>query len=112
MVRKRLVLEIRWKVHGEVPLGNTAMEASFLNRVIRCDPTSGAELEADTRHVTMVFRDLGLETSTPVVAPVAKGANSEELPVLACAKRPRRYQTYWALLHELCLLALDRVSHT
>ena len=53
--------------------GNIAMEASFLNRVIRMDPTSGmAELEADTRHVAMVLRHLGLEKSTPVVTLVAK----------------------------------------
>ena len=47
------------KFHSD---GNTAMEASFLNGVIQWDPTSGrAELEADTRHVAMVLRDLGLE---------------------------------------------------
>ena len=33
--------------------GNTLMETSFLNRV--------TELEADTRHIAMVLRDLGLE---------------------------------------------------
>ena len=42
--------------------GNASMETSFLNRVIRWDPASGrAELEADTRHVAMVLRDLWLE---------------------------------------------------
>ena len=41
--------------------GNTAMEASYLNRLIRWDPTSGmAELEADTRHVAVVLWELGL----------------------------------------------------
>ena len=41
---------------------NAAMGASFLTREIRRDPTSGrAELEADTRYVAMVLRDLGLE---------------------------------------------------
>ena len=63
------------------------MEASFLNRVIRWDPTPGrAELEADTRHVAMVLRDLGLEKSTPVATPVAKRPTSEELVLLAGAK--------------------------
>ena len=42
--------------------GNTLTETSFLNRVIRWNPTSGvAELEADARHVAMVLRVLGLE---------------------------------------------------
>ena len=50
--------------------GNTAMEASFLNRVIRWDHTSGrAELEASS-----------------VVTPVAKRPKSEELLMLAGAK--------------------------
>ena len=67
--------------------GNTAMEASLLNRVIRWGPTPGsAELEADTRHVAMVLRDLGLEKSTPVVTPVAKRPMSEELLLLAGVK--------------------------
>ena len=42
------------KFHSD---GNTAIEASFLNRVIGWDPPSRrAELEADTRHVAMVRR--------------------------------------------------------
>ena len=67
--------------------GNTAMEASSTNRVIRWDPTPGrAESESDTRHVAMVLRDLGLEKSTPVVTPVPKRSKSEELVLLAGAK--------------------------
>ena len=63
------------------------METSFLNRVIRWDPASGrAELEADTRHVAMVLRDLGLEMSSPVATPVAKRPKSEELLLLAGSK--------------------------
>ena len=39
-------------------VGNIAMEASFLNRVIRWGPAFGrAELEAD-KHVAVVLRDL------------------------------------------------------
>ena len=46
------------KFHSD---GNTAMEVSFLNRVVRWDPAPGrAELEADTRHVAMVLPDLGI----------------------------------------------------
>ena len=77
-----------WKVHGEVPFRcNTAMEASFLHRVIQWVPTPGrAELEADTRHVAMVLGDLGLEKSTPVVTLVANSPTSEELALLAGAK--------------------------
>ena len=60
--------------------GSTAMEASFLHRVLRRDPTSGrAELEAVTRHVAMALRDLGLEKATPVVTPVARRPKAEEL---------------------------------
>ena len=69
MVRKRLVLEVRWKVRGE---------ASFLNRVVRWDPTSGtAELEADMTRVAMVLRDLELEQSMPVATRVAHGSHVE-----------------------------------
>ena len=67
--------------------GNISMAASFLNRVLRWDPGSGrAELEADTRHVPMVLRDLGLAKSTPVVTFVVERPKSEELPLLAGAK--------------------------
>ena len=70
------------KLHSD---GNTLTETSFMNRVIRLDPGSGrAELEADTRHVVMVLRDLGLEKSSPVT-PVAKRPKLEEL-LLAEAK--------------------------
>ena len=52
---------------------NTTTEASFLSGVIRSDLTSDkAELEADTRHVALVLRHLGLEKSSPVVTLVAK----------------------------------------
>ena len=62
------------------------MEASFLNRVSRWDPTSGrAELEADTKHVATVLGDLGWEKSTPVITHVAKRLKSEELLLLAGA---------------------------
>ena len=58
-----------------------------MNRVIRWDPASGrAELEADTRHVATVLRDLGLEKSSLVVALVAKRPTSEELLLLTGAK--------------------------
>ena len=67
--------------------GNTAMEASFLNRVILWDSSSGrAVLEADTRHIAMVLRDLGLKKSTRVVTLVAKRPQSEEHLLLAGAK--------------------------
>ena len=60
----------RGKVHSD---GSTAMEATFLNRVISWDLVSGrAELEADTRHVAMVLRDLKLEKAKPVTTPVAE----------------------------------------
>ena len=56
---------------------NILRETSFLNCVISWDPASGrAELEADTRHVAMVFRDLGLEKSSLVVTLVAKRPKS------------------------------------
>ena len=73
------------KFHSD---GHTAMEASLLNRVMQWDSTSGkAEfLEADTRHVAMVLRDLGLVKSTPFVTLVAKRQKSEELQLLAGAK--------------------------
>ena len=65
--------------------GNTLTDNSFLNRVIRWDPASGgAEMEADTRHVAMVLRDLG--KSSPVVTLVVKLPKSEELLLLAGAK--------------------------
>ena len=67
------------KVHSD---GNTAMEASFLKRVIKWDPTSG---RADTKHIAMELRGLGLGKSTPVVTPVAS-PKSEELLLLAGAK--------------------------
>ena len=80
MVRKRPVLEIRWKVHA-------AMEASLSNRIIRWDPASGrAEMEADTRHVAMVLQDLGLEKSPLVVTLVDNCPKSEGLLLLAGAK--------------------------
>ena len=54
-------------------MAHTLTETSFLNRVIRWDPASGrAELEADTRHVAKVLRDLGLEKSSHVVALVGE----------------------------------------
>ena len=63
------------------------MEATFLNRVISSDLVSGrAELEADTRHVAMVLRDLKLEKAKPVATLVAKRPKSEELPLLTAAK--------------------------
>ena len=72
------------KFHAD---GNIAMEASSLNRVIRWDLTSGrAELDADTRHVAMVLRYLGLEKSTLVVTHVAKRPRSEEFLLLAGVK--------------------------
>ena len=43
---------------------NTSMDTSFLYRVTGWDPAPGRDdLEADTRHVAMVLRDLGLEKS-------------------------------------------------
>ena len=55
------------------------MEATFLNRVIRWDPVLGrAELDADTRHVAMVLRDLGLAIATPAVTRVAKRPNADD----------------------------------
>ena len=63
------------------------MEASCLNCVICWYPTSGkAELETDTRHVTMALRDLGLEKPSVRVSSVAKRPKSEELLLLAGAK--------------------------
>ena len=51
-----------------------------VNRAIRWHPVpGGAELEADTRDVAMVLRDLGLEKATPVVSPVAKRPKAEVL---------------------------------
>ena len=64
------------KLHSD---GNTAMEATFLNRVIRWDPVLGrAELEADTRCVAMVLRDLGLAIATPAVTRVAKRPKADD----------------------------------
>ena len=72
------------------------MEASFVHRLIRLDPTSErVELEADTRHVAMVFRDLGLERATPVAALVAKRPKSEELLLLAAANLLNAEDTTW-----------------
>ena len=96
------------KFHSD---GNTATEGSFYNRVIRWDPTSGrAELEADTRHVAMVLRDLGLEKSIPVVTPVAERPKSEELLPLACANSLKAGDTalYWSVTMRVNLLSLDR----
>ena len=73
-----------WKYDGKCAKkfhsdGNTAM--------IRSDSTSGrAELEADTMHVAMVPRGLGLEKATPVVTLVARRPESEALLLLAGAK--------------------------
>ena len=54
-------------------MAHTLTETSFLNRVTRRDPASGrAELEADTRHVAMVLRHLGLEKSALVVTLVGE----------------------------------------
>ena len=91
--------------------GNTAMEASFLNRVIRRDPTSGwAGLETDTRHVAMVLRDLGLEKSTPVVTLVDKRPKSEERLLLAGAKPLNAEYTKLYKSITMCVnnLSLDR----
>ena len=47
--------------------GSIARGLSFLNRLTRWDPTFGrAALEAGTRHVAMVLRDLVLEQAAPV----------------------------------------------
>ena len=47
-------------VHAERDARLLVHGATSLNRVIRCDPESGrAELEADTRHISMVLRDMG-----------------------------------------------------
>ena len=64
--------------------GNTSMETSFMNRVIRWDRH---ELEPDTRHSAMVLRDVGLEKSSPVVILVAKRLKSEE-PLLQAGAKP------------------------
>ena len=82
--------------------GNTAMEASLLNSEIRRDPTSGrSELEADTKHIPMVLRNLGLENSTPVVNLVGKRPKSEELLLMA---------VYRSVTMRVNYLSLDR-SH-
>ena len=56
-------------MHGNVPDGNTAMDASCVNRVIQWDPTSGrAGLEARGHGASRSWTG----KSTPVVTPVAK----------------------------------------
>ena len=72
------------KFHSD---GNTAMEASFLNRVMRWDPTSGrAELVADMLRFAMLLRGLRLEKSAPVVTLVVNRPKSEERLLRAGAK--------------------------
>ena len=96
---------------SSIRIANTLTETSFLNRVIRWDPASGrAELEADTRHVAMVLRDLGLEKSSPVVTPVAKRPQSEELLLLAGAKPLNGEDTtlYRSVTMRVNYLSLDR----
>ena len=70
-----------------IPMETLRWKRTLLNRVIRWDPVLGrAELEADTRLVAMVLRDLGLETATPAVTLVAERPKCEELLLLAGAK--------------------------
>ena len=81
-----LFLKSDGRCTGKFHSGNIAMEASFLNRVIGWEAhLAGAELEADTRDVAMVLRDLGLEKATPVVILVAKRPESFELLLLESA---------------------------
>ena len=55
--------------------------------MIRSDPASGrAEMKADTRHVAVALRDLGLEKSTLFVIHVAQRPKSEELLLMAGSK--------------------------
>ena len=85
LVGKRHVLDIRWKVRQEVPFGWEHLDGNFV--LEPCDPASGrAELEADTEHVAMVLRDLGLEKPSPGVTLVAKRPKSEKLLLLAGVK--------------------------
>ena len=65
-----------------VPEANSAVSfgTECVRTTGRCNPT-----EADTRHIAMELRGLGLEKLTPVVTPVAS-PKSEELLLLACAK--------------------------
>lgn len=86
-------------------------EASFLNRVIRWDPTAGrAELEADTRHVEMVLRDLGLEEASPVATPVARRTKAEELVLLSGAQplNDADRTLYRSVTMRINYLSLDR----
>ena len=72
-------------MHGEVPLGWQHCDGSSV--LDQWNPTSGrAELEADTRHVAMVLRDLELEKSTPFLTLFAKRPKSGERLLLAGAK--------------------------
>ena len=74
-------------MNWEVPFRRQHCNGSFvLEPLIWKKVTSGkAELEADTRHVAMVLRDLGLEKSPPVVALFDKRP-SEDFLLLASAK--------------------------
>ena len=83
--------DIRLLVHGDdFMVEKPTHEEKWFDSVLfskRLVLTSiSAELEADTRHVAMVLRDLGLEKTTPVVTPVAKRPKSAELLLLARGK--------------------------
>ena len=96
---------------SSIRIANTLTETSFLNRVIRWDPASGrAELKADTRHVAMVLRDLGLEKSSLVVTPLAKRPQYEDFLLLARANPLNGEDTtlYRSVTVRVNNLSLDR----
>ena len=67
---KRLVLDIRWNVRGAVPLGWQHFDANFV--CVPCDQMGPRSWQADTRHVAMVLRDLGLEKSYDSCGPASE----------------------------------------
>ena len=96
---------------SSIRMTHTLKEASFLNHVVRWDPTSGrAEMEVETRHVAMVLRDLGLEKSSLVVTPVAKRPKTGEFLLLAGAKSLNAEDTtfFKSVSMRVNYLSLDR----
>eukprot|EP00971_Amphidinium_carterae_P223330 4431329-Amphidinium_carterae.1 len=115
-----LEAEYEVKMTGCVRLGRVeaataaSQELVYLNRVIRAVPeTQSMEIEADQRHVNMVLRELGLDTSNckgKDLANVKLTAQEleeiEKTPVLL-GDRAKQYRS---LAMRIAYLSQDRVD--
>ena len=89
----------------------TLQEAVFLNRVLKWYPQVGrAEFEADTRHVEVVLKTLGLERAAEVSTPAARRAKKEELVQLSGAVplKEEDVKLYRSLVMRINYMAQDR----